>query len=154
MGIFSKSKKDEPAKDTASKESASDPSVGVAPGTVDPKTGVLAGGTAKPKSSDKKRALKKDTGIAYRILQYPIISEKASNLAVDSKYTFRVSRDSTKKQISAAVLSVYDVKPSKVNFMNISGKARRQGHTTGSKADWKKAIVTLSEGKTIDVNES
>ena len=69
----------------------------------------------------------------------------------EKKYTFKVAKDANKIEIAKAVETLFGVKVSKVNTMNVRGHLRRQGMNQGYTASWKKAIVTLTEdSKTID----
>ena len=85
----------------------------------------------------------------------PIVTEKANAITEKSgRYSFRVSPDANKYQIKSLVEKLYDVKVVSVNTMNYSGK-RNQRYTNsgllrGKMAAFKKAVVTLAEGQTID----
>ena len=88
----------------------------------------------------------------YHIIHTVLVTEKGTELAdVLSKYTFKVAKDSNKIEIKQAVEALFDVKVSSVNVMNRKGKRKRMRRLThGKRADWKRAIVTLSEGS-IDI---
>lgn len=88
----------------------------------------------------------------YKIVQTILVTEKGTELADElDKYVFKVSREANKIQIREAVEELFDVKVSSVNVMNRKGKRKRlRSASYGSRADWKKAIVTLSEGE-IDI---
>jgi len=88
----------------------------------------------------------------YEVIDTILITEKTALMAEDGKYAFKVKTDATKIDVANAVSKMFDVKVSKVNIMNYDGKKKRAGktHKMGKRADWKKAIVTLSEGA-IDV---
>ena len=90
---------------------------------------------------------------ARDIIIKPIISEKSYDLVEQAKYTFEVDRRATKLEVRAAIEEIFKVNVTSVNTMNIKGKLKRQGWATGFRADWKKAIVTLQEGETIEVFE-
>lgn len=92
-------------------------------------------------------------GNAYRILIKPMITEKASIEAVHNKYYFEVARNTNKIEIAKAIEEVYGIKPISVNIINMDGKNVRYGRISGKRKDWKKAIVTLPEGKTINLYE-
>lgn len=89
---------------------------------------------------------------AYKVVQTILVTEKGTVLADDfGKYTFRVAKDANKIQIRHAVEALFDVKVSSVNVMNRKGKRKRlRSARYGKRPDWKKAIVTLSEGS-IDI---
>lgn len=87
----------------------------------------------------------------YKIIQSLLVTEKGTELAEMDKYTFKVSPESNKRQIASAVEDIFDVTVSRVNVMNCRGKKRRvRLGREGRRPDWKKAIVTLSEGE-IDI---
>lgn len=85
----------------------------------------------------------------YGIIISPVVTEKNNDLASQNKYVFKVSPRAGKIEIGKAVEKLFSgVKVKSVNVMNCSGKPKRVGRTpqVGRRADWKKAIVTLSEG--------
>lgn len=83
------------------------------------------------------------------LLIKPIVTEKATMLLEQNKYTFDVHPKATKPDIRAAVESLFDVKVTKVNTLNPPRKKRRVGKFVGYKARYKRAIVTLAEGDSI-----
>ena len=85
----------------------------------------------------------------YEVIDTVLITEKNALLQEQNKYVFKVKKDATKIDVANAVAKLFDVKVSKVNIMNYDGKKKRAGrtHKMGKRADWKKAIVTLSEGE-------
>ena len=88
----------------------------------------------------------------YQIIQKPVITEKATDAtAVRNAYTFRVPRDANKIQIRQAVEKLFDVRVEAVNTLQVKGKWRRRGRSIGKTQEWKKAMVVLGEGQTIDV---
>lgn len=86
--------------------------------------------------------------LADLILQ-PMVTEKATYLMEDNKYTFEVQPKATKPQIKAAIESLFDVKVLKVNTMNPPRQKKRVGRFIGYKPQYKKAIVTLKEGSSL-----
>ncbi|MBI4665447.1 MAG: 50S ribosomal protein L23 [Nitrospinae bacterium] len=94
------------------------------------------------------------TTSAYDLIRRPIITEKAGD-AKDhqNKITFSVAPAATKGQVKKAVEEVFKVKVDKVNIVNVKGKVKRLGRFSGKRPDWKKAIVTVKEGQTIEVFE-
>jgi large subunit ribosomal protein L23 len=88
----------------------------------------------------------------YQIVQTVLVTEKGTELADElGQYTFRVAKDANKIEIKAAVEALFDVKVSSVNTLNRKGKRKRMRTTRyGKRPDWKKAVVTLSEGE-IDI---
>lgn len=82
----------------------------------------------------------------YDIIFKPVVTEKTMNDMANKKYVFFVHPDATKIQIKEAVEKMFEgVKVEKVNTMNLMGKIRRRGHTSGRTAARKKAIVKLTE---------
>lgn len=82
---------------------------------------------------------------ARDIVIKPIITEKSMMQSEDKVYTFKVAKTSNKYQIKDAVEEIFGVKVKRVNTMNVLGKVKRMGRNEGKRADWKKAIVTLTE---------
>ena len=89
----------------------------------------------------------------YQVIVRPLITEKATILAGEGKYAFEVNRRANKRQIRDAVEKAFNVKVLKVNTMNVRGKIRRVGRNMAQASDWKKALVTLVEGDTIQIFE-
>ena len=88
------------------------------------------------------------------ILIRPEIKERSSGLQFEqNKYTFQVVPHATKIDVRNAVEKMFDVQVRDVRTMNCIGKERRVGRHLGRRPHWKKAIVTLAEGETIDVFE-
>src|SRR3989344_7414612 len=115
-----------------------------------------AGHTHAEKKSEKKAepAIKfsgKNT-TAFKVLVKPLITEKSAIAESKNKYSFVVMRSANKNQIKIAIEEVYGVKPANVNVANIEGRRVRFGRSMGKRNDYKKAIVTLPEGKTIDIH--
>ena len=85
----------------------------------------------------------------YDVVYTVLITEKGTNLADKyNKYLFKVNQKANKIEIKSAVEEIFpDVKVSSVNVMNVLGKKKRmRGSRMGKRPDWKKAVVTLSEG--------
>ena len=84
-----------------------------------------------------------------------VITEASMQGIANKKYTFKVAKDANKIEIAKAVAELFGVKVAKVNTMNVNGRYRRQGLNGGYTADWKKAIVTLTEdSKSIEFFDS
>ena len=82
----------------------------------------------------------------YEVIKRPIITEKSMSLLDENKYTFEVDKNANKPEIKAAVEAIFEgVKVKKVRTMNYEGKRVRTRHGIGKKADWKKAVVTLTD---------
>ena len=89
----------------------------------------------------------------YEVLIKPVITEKSSGLMAEGKYTFRVDKAANKIEIKHAVESIFKVDVTSVRTMNMPGKLKRQGKTSGMTPEWKKAIVTIGAGQTIPIFE-
>ncbi len=88
------------------------------------------------------------------IILRPVVSEKSYDLIAQNRYTFEVAKRATKPQIAEAVEEIFGVSVAKVNTMNVTGKPRRLRWRTGTTRSWKKAVVTLKEGETIEFFET
>lgn len=112
---------------------------------------VQDGGAAKKDSKESKSAAasKDNTGNAYKVLVRPLVSEKSYSASGQGQYIFIVNKSANKIEVRKAVEKVYDVKVTRVNILNVRGKARAFGSARGRTSDWKKAIVTLKKGQTI-----
>ena len=90
------------------------------------------------------------------IIRRPIaFTEKATKLRANNQFVFEVGREANKAEIRQAVESAFSVKVTAVNTMIVRGKERRMGRGYAKTQNWKKAIVTLAEGQSIDLfNES
>jgi large subunit ribosomal protein L23 len=86
-----------------------------------------------------------------KILLKPIISEKATDLNARSQYVFEVAPLASKSEIAKAIVSLYGVRPVKINIINMTGKKIRYGRVTGKTKNWKKAVVTLKPEDKIEV---
>ena len=91
----------------------------------------------------------------FDIIQKPVITEKSMAAMEEKKYTFLVHPDATKTQVKEAVERLFEgTKVARVNTMNLAGKTRRRGRTSGKTAAKKKAIVQLTEdSKEIEIFE-
>jgi len=85
------------------------------------------------------------------IIIRPIISEKSYSMIEQNRYTFEVAKSANKTQIGQAVSEIFGVTVTDVNTMNVTGKPRRVRYAKGKTRDWKKAVVTLKQGDTIDL---
>lgn len=83
------------------------------------------------------------------VLRRPIVTEKATILLEDNKYTFEVAPKATKPEIKAAVEELFDVKVVKINTHNPPKKQRRVGRFIGHRPQYKRAVVTLAPGDSI-----
>ena len=88
---------------------------------------------------------------ARDIIVRPIVTEKTMMIAEQNKITFEVAKSANKVSVANAIKEIYNVTPSKVNIVNVHSKTRRVGRYEGQTRSWKKAIVTLPEGQTINI---
>ena len=86
-----------------------------------------------------------------QIIKYPIITDKATRLLENNQYSFVVDRYSDKLIIKASIEYLFDVKVVKINTCRLPRKKKRVGKYIGWKPQYKKAIVTLSEGDVINL---
>jgi large subunit ribosomal protein L23 len=87
----------------------------------------------------------------YEVIRRPIISEKSTALAeVASRYAFEVSVKANKQEIKDAVQRLFNVKVRDVRTLIMPGKTKRVGRFETKRSNWKKALVTLSDGQKID----
>jgi len=88
-----------------------------------------------------------------KILKRPIVTEKSHLLGEQGRYVFEVDSGANKHQIAKAVEWAFDVKVVKVNTLTVPGKVKRYGRRPSKQPDWKKAIVSLQAGDTIQLFE-
>ena len=89
-----------------------------------------------------------------QIIRRPIITERASDLQEgQNKYVFEVLSRANKVDIRRAVESQFDVDVIKINTSNVHGKVKRLGRFQGRRPNWKKAVVTLADGHSLDFFE-
>ncbi|EHG20584.1 50S ribosomal protein L23 [Selenomonas infelix ATCC 43532] len=90
---------------------------------------------------------------ARDILVRPLITERTTQLMAEGKYVFVVAKAANKIEIAKAVSEIFKVKVAKVNTVNVIGKTKRMGRTQGKRPDYKKAIVKLAPGESIEFFE-
>jgi large subunit ribosomal protein L23 len=90
---------------------------------------------------------------ASQVLLAPIVSEKSYAASTGGQYTFKVHPDAHKTQIRQAVEQMFDVKVTRVNVIKVQAKPKRRGAIKGTRQGWKKAIVLLRAGDTIEIFE-
>ena len=91
---------------------------------------------------------------SMQLIRRPVITERASDLQESqNKYVFEVLSRANKVDIRRAVESMFDVEVVKVNTSNVHGKVKRLGRFQGRRPNWKKAVVTLADGHSIDFFE-
>ncbi|MFH1667918.1 MAG: 50S ribosomal protein L23 [Candidatus Komeilibacteria bacterium] len=108
--------------------------------------------TKPGKAKNVKKALS-DTGLSYKWLIKPIITEKATYLGAENKYVIEINKNANKIEIKKVLKKLYNVDVLKVNVMNRAGRKVRYGKMSGQTKSTKKAIVTLKAGQSIDLYE-
>lgn len=88
---------------------------------------------------------------ARDIIIRPVISEHSFDAMGEGVYTFEVAKDANKIEIAQAVESIFNVHVTKVNTLNVKAKPKRVRWRAGKTRTWKKAMVTLAEGETIEL---
>ena len=89
----------------------------------------------------------------YEVLRHPVITEKNTDLQALGKYSFEVAGEANKQQVKQAVEKAFKVKVTAVNVISVPGKERRIGRSKVLTRSWKKAIVTLKSGDSIQFFE-
>ena len=90
---------------------------------------------------------------ASQVLLAPIVSEKSYAATTTGRYTFKVHPHAHKTQIRQAVEELFDVKVMRVNVISMPAKPKRRGLFRGTRPGWKKAVVQLRAGDTIEIFE-
>ena len=90
----------------------------------------------------------------YDVVLAPHITEKATLLSENNAVVFKVAKDASKPEIKAAVEALFGVKVKGVNTLMQKGKTKRWKGKPYTRSDFKKAIVTLAEGQSIDVTST
>lgn len=88
---------------------------------------------------------------AYELIRRPIVTEKSTRGSEFSQVTFEVPVNAAKPEIKQAVERLFDVKVRAVNTILVKGKTKRFRGRPGRRSDYKKAVITLAEGQTIDM---
>jgi len=87
------------------------------------------------------------------VLLAPVVSEKSYAGLADRRYTFKVHPDAHKTQVRQAIEQLFGVEVQHVNIVKVPAKPRRRGAFVGVRPGWKKAVVQLREGQTIEIFE-
>ncbi len=103
------------------------------------------------KAKNKKKADDGTEAVKRYVLKRPHISEKATDLAEKGFYIFRVEKVASKKEIKKETEKRYGVDVVSVRIINLPSKKRRIGRTEGTRKGYKKAIVKIKKGQTIDL---
>lgn len=95
--------------------------------------------------------IKKEPTLLIDLIKYPIITDKATKLLESNQYSFATDRKATKAEIKLAIEYLFEVKVQSVNTCHTPRKKRRIGKFVGNKPNYKRAIVTLSAGNSINL---
>ena len=106
----------------------------------------MSASISKPKAAPRISAER-----MYQTLLSPIVTEKATGLNEKGQYAFRVALDASKPEIKQAVEGLFGVSVVAVNTLVMKGKTKRFKGRPGQRSDWKKAMVRLAEGQSIDL---
>ncbi len=89
----------------------------------------------------------------YNVIRRPLVTEKSSTMqGLRNQFSFEVATAANKSEVRKAVETLFSVKVVKVNMANVPGKARRMFGRPGETRPWKKAVVTLRQGDSIDIS--
>jgi large subunit ribosomal protein L23 len=88
-----------------------------------------------------------------QVILAPVVSEKSYAGIAERRYTFRVHQDAHKMQVRQAVEQLFDVHVERVNIVKVQPKPKRRGLFKGTRPGWKKAIVQVREGESIEIFE-
>ena len=86
-----------------------------------------------------------------QVLIRPVVSEKSYGQIANNQYTFQVHPDAHKTQVRQAVEQLFDVKVQRVNVIKVAAKPKRRGLFRGTRPGWKKAVVQLRAGDSIEI---
>lgn len=100
--------------------------------------------------SKKKTATTAVKAYQYGVLQAPVVTEKSTAASEQGKVVFRVKPEATKAEVKSAVESIFSVNVVKVNTLVVKGKKKLFRGRAGQRSDYKKAVVTLKDGQSID----
>ena len=88
-----------------------------------------------------------------QVLISPVVSEKSYGQIVENRYTFKVHQDAHKTQIRQAVEELFSVHVESVNIVKVQSKPKQRNFRRGTRPGWKKAIVQLRQGESIEIFE-
>ncbi|MBY0338325.1 MAG: 50S ribosomal protein L23 [Acetobacteraceae bacterium] len=87
----------------------------------------------------------------YQVVIAPLVTEKATGMSERGQYAFKVAKDASKPEIKQAVEGLFGVSVVAVNTLVVKGKSKMFRGRPGQRSDWKKAMVRLAEGQSIDL---
>jgi large subunit ribosomal protein L23 len=88
---------------------------------------------------------------ARSIIIRPVITERSTDMMELNRYTFEVDKRASKIEIAQAIEEIFKVKVTKVNTVMVKPKPKRVRYNIGYTRSWKKAVVTLAEGDSIEI---
>jgi large subunit ribosomal protein L23 len=88
-----------------------------------------------------------------QVILTPVVSEKSYSGIAEGRYTFKVHPDAHRMQVRQAVEQLFDVHVQRVNIVKVRPKPKRRGLFKGTRPGWKKAVVQVREGETIEIFE-
>ena len=86
----------------------------------------------------------------YDIIKFPVVTEKSTKISENNQFVFKVGINTSKNEIKKAIEKVFKVKVKAVNTIKIKGKKKIFKGTRGKRNDYKKAVITLPKGVTLD----
>ena len=98
-----------------------------------------------------KNSLHPESAKLFDVILAPVVTEKSTLGTQDRRYTFKVNRASTKGDVKTAIEMILKVTVEGVNILNVKGKTKMFRGRRGQRSDYKKAIVKVAEGQTIDI---
>lgn len=111
--------------------------------------------TGASDSAEKKESVEKEQAVHFNarpfLIKKPWISEKATSMSKINKYVFVVDGKANKPMVKKAIENIYGVNVEDVNITLAKAKKKRLGRTVGVKPGYKKAVVTLAQGQSIDI---
>lgn len=88
----------------------------------------------------------------YGVVRRPVVTEKSSAMqGMNNQFSFEIASTANKSEVKKAIETLFSVKVEKVNIVSMRGKARRMFGRPGQTKPWKKAVVTLRQGDSIDI---
>ena len=86
----------------------------------------------------------------YNIIKFPVVTEKSTKISENNQFVFKVDTDTSKDEVKKAIEKIFKVKVKSVNTINVKGKKKVFKGTKGKRSDYKKAVITLIKGETLD----
>ena len=88
----------------------------------------------------------------YEIIKQPVVTEKTTKISENNQFVFKVENKSSKQDIKIAIEKIFKVKVKSINTIKIKGKTKVFKGKVGKRSDFKKAIVSLVKGQSIDLS--